>query len=66
MLARRLKIASVFAAGDDLTDEDMFRALSGRGVTMRVGCRRRTAAQYCVKTQGEVLDVLTFLRDIPA
>ena len=60
-LARRLKAAALFAAGDDLTDEDMFKALAGRGVTLRVGCRRSTAAEYCLKDQGEVLKVLRFL-----
>ncbi len=64
MLARRLKIASVFAAGDDLTDEDMFRALAGLGVTLRVGCRHRTKADYCVRTQKEMLKVLRFLAKI--
>lgn len=60
-LARRVKARALFAAGDDLTDEDMFRALAGRGVTLRVGCRRRTAAEYCLKGQGEMIKVLHFL-----
>lgn len=60
-LARRLKAGALFAAGDDLTDEDMFRALAGRGVTLRVGCRSSTAAEYCLKRQEEVIKVLRFL-----
>jgi len=32
--------------GDDRTDEDAFRALSGRGITVRIGDNRPTAARY--------------------
>jgi len=32
--------------GDDRTDEDAFRALVGRGLTVHVGKSRRTAARY--------------------
>ena len=32
--------------GDDRTDEDAFRALAGRGLTVCIGGRRPTAAQY--------------------
>ncbi|MBN1937973.1 MAG: trehalose-phosphatase [Candidatus Aminicenantes bacterium] len=32
--------------GDDRTDEDAFRALAGRGLTVRVGGDRGTAARY--------------------
>jgi trehalose 6-phosphate phosphatase len=55
--------------GDDLTDEDAFRALAGRGVGVLVGrvddpeiAGRSTAADYVLHTIGEVqqfLDTLT-------
>ena len=35
-----------FYIGDDLTDEDAFRALADRGVTIFVGQPERTAARY--------------------
>ena len=44
--------------GDDRTDEDGFRALRGRGITVHVGTSRRTAARYRVRG---VPDVLAFL-----
>lgn len=34
--------------GDDTTDEDAFRALGRRGITVRVGARRGSAARYMV------------------
>ncbi len=37
--------ATVVAVGDDVTDEDMFRALDERAVTIHVGARR-TVARY--------------------
>ena len=49
--------------GDDRTDEDGFRALRGRGITIHVGRSRRTAARYAVRS---VPDVLAFLAGIIA
>lgn len=60
-IGRRLRADFFFAAGDDITDEDMFGALAGRGVTLRVGCGRATKASYCLKEQEEMLRVLRFL-----
>jgi trehalose 6-phosphate synthase/phosphatase len=48
----------VFCIGDDTTDEDMFKALQGRGYTIKVG-RGNTAAEYTIVSQN---DVLPFLR----
>jgi trehalose 6-phosphate phosphatase len=49
--------------GDDRTDEDAFHALRRRGVTVRVGRRAASAAQYFVKDTREVH---RFLRDVAA
>jgi len=44
--------------GDDLTDEDAFRELEGRGVTVLVGRLRPSAARYRVEDPSEVARVL--------
>jgi trehalose-phosphatase len=44
--------------GDDLTDEDAFRELKGRGVTVLVGRQRPSAARYRVESPSEVARVL--------
>ncbi len=49
--------------GDDLTDEDAFRALAGRGCGVLVGPPRRTAARFRL---GSPEEVLGFLRDFVA
>ncbi len=49
------------AVGDDLTDEDMFRALEGRGITVRVGRKAGSRAQYFLSRQTEVLRMLRFV-----
>jgi trehalose 6-phosphate phosphatase len=49
--------------GDDRTDEDAFNALRRKGVTVRVGRREASAAQYFVKDTREVH---RFLRDVAA
>ncbi|MDQ2655894.1 MAG: bifunctional alpha,alpha-trehalose-phosphate synthase (UDP-forming)/trehalose-phosphatase [Bacteroidota bacterium] len=50
----------VMAAGDDKTDEDMFRALAERAVTIKIG-PGHTAAQYNLSNQQEVLELLNKL-----
>jgi trehalose-phosphatase len=57
--------------GDDITDEDAFRALAGRGIGFVVGkLDRRTAANYHLKDVGEVEELLSLLvkicRDNPS
>jgi trehalose-phosphatase len=52
-LLRHLRHPFPVAIGDDRTDEDMFRALRESGITIRVGCPRPSAAQYCLASQRE-------------
>ena len=54
--------------GDDLTDEDAFRALSGRGLTVvvRDGESRPTAAEYTVADVAEVKRFLEMLTAVAA
>ena len=47
--------------GDDVTDEDAFLALRGRGVTARVEPFARTHARYRVAGTGAVADFLAWL-----
>jgi trehalose-phosphatase len=49
--------------GDDLTDEDAFRALAGRGLRFIVGpLEHRTEADYCLKDVHEVERLLHELK----
>src|SRR5690606_428422 len=47
----------LMAIGDDKTDEDMFRALAGKGVTIKVG-PGHTLAKFNLPGQGDVIDFL--------
>ena len=48
--------------GDDITDEDAFRALRDRGITIAVGDeKRRTAAHYTLRDPEEVAKFLQVL-----
>ena len=49
--------------GDDVTDEDMFKVLKSRGITIRVGRSMKSAAQYFVKSPKEVGVLLQRLCD---
>lgn len=44
--------------GDDLTDEDAFKALKNKGLTVLVGAPKESCAQYYLKNQKEVADLL--------
>ena len=50
----------IMAVGDDKTDEDMFKALADRAITVKIGSGH-TAAQYNLTSQGEVLHMLNQL-----
>jgi trehalose 6-phosphate synthase/phosphatase len=47
----------VLAVGDDKTDEDMFRALADKAVTIKIGTGN-TIAQYSLSNQVEVINLL--------
>jgi len=61
-LAARLGSPFCVAVGDDLTDEDMFAALAGRGLTVRVGRKAGSKAEYFLSGQAEVLRLLDLIR----
>lgn len=44
--------------GDDVTDEDAFRAMKNRGLTVFVGKPKKSHAQYYLKDHNEVQDFL--------
>jgi trehalose 6-phosphate synthase/phosphatase len=50
----------VLAVGDDKTDEDMFRALAGKAVTIKIGAGN-TSANYSLATPIEVINLLNQL-----
>jgi trehalose 6-phosphate phosphatase len=51
--------AEIAYLGDDLTDEDSFRALNGRGITVLVRPEyRETAAQVWLRPPGELIEFL--------
>jgi trehalose 6-phosphate synthase/phosphatase len=51
------------ALGDDTTDEDIFAALKGRGLSIRVGRLKSSRADYYLVDQGQVA---RFLRETRA
>ena len=52
----------VLAVGDDKTDEDMFRALADKAVTIKIGSGH-TSAQYSLSSQAEILALLSGFAD---
>ncbi len=63
-LIQHLRCPFPLAVGDDETDEDMFKALSGRGITVRVGVNGGSSAQFCLKRQSGVPRFLRFLEEV--
>ncbi len=60
-LIRHLKRPFPVALGDDGTDEDMFRAVDKRGISIRVGRHRSSRADYYLGGQAEVFRFLSRL-----
>lgn len=50
----------IMAVGDDKTDEDMFKALAEKAITIKIGTGQ-TAAQYNLTAQQEVIHLLNQL-----
>lgn len=50
----------IMAIGDDKTDEDMFRALADKAITIKIGSGH-TLAKYSLATQAEVIQLLNEL-----
>ncbi|AFM11044.1 bifunctional alpha,alpha-trehalose-phosphate synthase (UDP-forming)/trehalose-phosphatase [Turneriella parva] len=59
-LSRHQRYDFILAAGDDTTDEDMFRMLPATSHTIKVG-RARSAARYILRDQTEVISFLAKL-----
>lgn len=51
-------------AGDDTSDEDAFKALRKRGVTIFVGRPKKTYAEYYLKDSNEVLEMLIRINEL--
>ncbi len=59
-LLARYPARFVLAAGDDITDEDMFRALKGKATSLKVGSFI-SAADYCLKNYSQLRALLSDL-----
>ena len=53
-LMRRLRRSFPIALGDDTTDEDIFAALKGRGLSIRIGGPADSGADYYLGPQAQV------------
>jgi trehalose-phosphatase len=62
-LLRRTGPAVAVAVGDDMTDEDMFRAVGRKGVSVRIGKSRESRAAYYLPRQGDVPRFLKMLAE---
>ena len=60
-LAKKFPRALPIVIGDDVTDEDMFKTLKHRGITIRVGRSKKSLADYYLKSSR---DVRTFLGEL--
>ena len=61
--AQKSKVFPIYI-GDDLTDEDAFKALKNKGLTVFVGEPKESYAQYYLKNPKEVIDFLRRISEI--
>jgi len=59
----QLRQIGLFFVGDDETDESVFALTEGLAMGIRVGKHAESRAQYYVKHQGEIEEVIRFLAD---
>ena len=64
LLLQHLEQPFPIALGDDRTDEDMFQVLSRKGITIHVGNRAHSFAEFCLKRQSEVPRFLRFVEEL--
>lgn len=57
----QLRRTGLFFIGDDETDEDVFALTEGLSMGVRVGRHAESRAQFYLKQQGEIEEVLRFL-----
>ena len=60
-LMARLHVQHALFVGDDVTDEDVFGLRDSRIVTVRIGVKKNSDAQFFLKRQSEVSDLLHVL-----
>jgi len=60
----RKKKGIIVYIGDDKTDEDAFKKLDGRGITIRVGYSGNSSAKYFVKSTNEVQKFLETIESV--
>lgn len=65
LTSEKKEILAVYV-GDDLTDEDAFKALKKDGMTISIGKLRKSAAHYYLRDTKEVINFLEFLSGIKA
>jgi len=64
LLQRQKKNYLPLYVGDDITDEKAFEALRERGLTVRIGKSKKSAAQYYLKGQWEVSRFLHHINNL--
>jgi trehalose 6-phosphate phosphatase len=60
-LLTHLRQSRLFFVGDDQTDEDVFGLKEGLVMGVRVGQHPESRAQYYIRHQGEIEDIIRFL-----
>jgi trehalose 6-phosphate synthase/phosphatase len=58
VLAELAPAAFVLAAGDDRTDDDLFRVVQPRGATVQIGPRVAHQARYVLPTPADLRGLL--------